>query len=852
MLMLYSAHFCLLQRIPGHVDASPTSIAVVDESPEHSARIFTAGLDGTIYEIDTENGRTIASSDSYGGAVWSMAVEPPREDKAKNIEMEKIKEDAEDNIQIEGNGLHHGNDNLRSQLPVSSSDEEDNEPQAYQDAKIQPLEQYSISSDPLIAVACDDGCVRLFSVNASQIGVTYVKSLPRVEGRCLAVAWHPNGEILASTGTDGCIHVWNIRSNHELLRITAGDSSGEDICVWTVIILQDGTIVTGDSQGSVAFWDGRFGTLLSRFNQHEADVLQLACSADGSLVFAAGVDPRIAVFHRVQRQREVGTSKSQQADNEGEAKRTIETVEVPEWVFLSSKRPHTHDVRTLCIANTSDSDAVLFSGGNDTLLKAHLVKRFLKEHPKVVDECPQKSLISAVSGCKNRSATEVKAGLLNDRRFPIMMAAVGNRLDIWHLASASQSLVESTINVTHKKAGRQQKHSDERVPQEGERLSLKSIPVHIAQLVNDVGQIIVALSISEDGRFFAYSDGHKLHCFQISGSESQSVSLNDLKAEEKIRISPIHLPENLSSIVFLCFTDGTKNDENHHVLMALSLDGNIKLITLRNSSSDGMSTSAGTPRDPEEKSATVQNIRIIHDLRYKMWLKRDRTKTMARRMMPLVDPKLTAYNPKTNMLAVMVHGRIQVVSMQSQHLVIQIPPPVSDSNNVTALGFTSDGSILIAAVAKEPYLFAFEMPSGMPTKWLEQNMDVLSQKLSLGLPGPIRNIAPSPLSSKCVLLQSSHAVCYLDLDAPLQSPDDRREHKRQYRPKKLASSTGTSFNVKMPPSMPPGQNCRFLYSSNPLLFIKGIETHEIIAVERPWKDVHQHLPPPLYRHRYGS
>ena len=45
---------------------------------------------------------------------------------------------------------------------------------------------------------------------------------------------------------------------------------------------------SGDSSGNVQFWDGRFGTLLARFTQHRADVLQLAASPDGDVVFASG------------------------------------------------------------------------------------------------------------------------------------------------------------------------------------------------------------------------------------------------------------------------------------------------------------------------------------------------------------------------------------------------------------------------------------------------------------------------------------------------------------------------------------------------------------------------------------
>ena len=34
------------------------------------------------------------------------------------------------------------------------------------------------------------------------------------------------------------------------------------------------------------------------------------------------------------------------------------------WVHSQSKRPHSHDVRTLCVARLPDQDPVLISGGN--------------------------------------------------------------------------------------------------------------------------------------------------------------------------------------------------------------------------------------------------------------------------------------------------------------------------------------------------------------------------------------------------------------------------------------------------------------------------------------------------------
>lgn len=86
----------------------------------------------------------------------------------------------------------------------------------------------------------------------------------------------------------------------ELQRITVGTSSTSPPCVWALTVLRDGTIVSGDGDGAVQFWDGRFGTLLSRQQQFAADVLTLVGSPDGKSVWASGVDPRVSTGDRWQ------------------------------------------------------------------------------------------------------------------------------------------------------------------------------------------------------------------------------------------------------------------------------------------------------------------------------------------------------------------------------------------------------------------------------------------------------------------------------------------------------------------------------------------------------------------------
>lgn len=110
--------------------------------------------------------------------------------------------------------------------------------------------------------------------------------------------------ILVSGGSDGTIRTWNATTGRCTLRIIlqsdgsrgnkrvggaasqeAGGARGGVVLVWVVRILPDMTIVSGDSCGRTQFWDGKFGTLLQSFSQHEADVLTLAVTPDSSTIY---------------------------------------------------------------------------------------------------------------------------------------------------------------------------------------------------------------------------------------------------------------------------------------------------------------------------------------------------------------------------------------------------------------------------------------------------------------------------------------------------------------------------------------------------------------------------------------
>ena len=200
------------------LNASNVSYRVKD-TLDGQWRTFCSHLDGTINEAEWRNG-SISNTplDSAGGVVWSLSSQP----------VDKVKP-----------GYPH-----------------------------------------LLAAACDDGSVRLFGVEGGEPGAQLERVLTVLQGRLLSCAWHPSGEALAVGGVNGTIHVLDSTSGNELVRITAGSSTikqqpllshqtgglqGSGPCVWKLMWLPDGTLVSGDSDGAVQFWDGAFGTLLHRY-----------------------------------------------------------------------------------------------------------------------------------------------------------------------------------------------------------------------------------------------------------------------------------------------------------------------------------------------------------------------------------------------------------------------------------------------------------------------------------------------------------------------------------------------------------------------------------------------------------
>lgn len=195
-----------------------------------------------------------------------------------------------------------------------------------------------------IATGCADGTIVLFDTSEGDLRFSRILARPsKKKSRVLSVTFQNQHTVIAGHA-DSTIRIYDVRNSQQVRNMTLGvgpKGGPKETLVWSVKCLRDGTIITGDSTGTVSFWDGGNYTLLQRIKSHEADILDLAVSADGTSVFSGGMDRRTTLYRRT------GNGRS------GEKNR---------WTKIAHQRMHRHDVKAMATLETQKM-SVLISGG---------------------------------------------------------------------------------------------------------------------------------------------------------------------------------------------------------------------------------------------------------------------------------------------------------------------------------------------------------------------------------------------------------------------------------------------------------------------------------------------------------
>ncbi|KAJ3193522.1 U3 small nucleolar RNA-associated protein 4 [Entophlyctis luteolus] len=352
------------------------SVKPSTRKPSHSETmepmLVTAGLDGIVSVWDLEALTPKFSIDSGGGAVWSLAVAP-----------------------VYG-------------------------------------EESSAGAE--IAVACEDGVVRLFTISPT-LGISFKAACARQDARILSLAYHPTKPLISAGSADSCIRAYSTSTYRLVWHITVdtavstaparrkskrngsanvadgeglGGGTRQDTLVWALAYLPSGTLVAGDSLGVVSFWDDASATLIKALRAHHADVLCLAVGSnqDEPVVFSSGVDRRVLQFRLVENSaaahigymQRVRDRRNQQQDSQSDKT----------WVLVGDRRFHSHDVRALVLCDEKPVDALVSAGVDSALIVTKSAVRQFSDtkqpqnkRPQLrVGMFPQRPIVSVAEGAR--------------------------------------------------------------------------------------------------------------------------------------------------------------------------------------------------------------------------------------------------------------------------------------------------------------------------------------------------------------------------------------------------------------------------------------------------------------------
>mmetsp|Transcript_63497 Transcript_63497/g.148022 ORF Transcript_63497/g.148022 Transcript_63497/m.148022 type:complete len:746 (+) Transcript_63497:108-2345(+) len=190
--------------------------------------------------------------------------------------------------------------------------------------------------------ACDDGSVRVFSLEGGPGSISYVRRIHVDEQRLLSIADFGSAQIFAG-GSSGQITKWSVNSSQCEAKMQVEKKDETDTLIWTLARIGEHTLASGDSLGLVYIWNGLSCTVIRRFDTHQADVLALAASPHGNLLLSGGIDAKISAY-------------------------VFQPGDESKWVFHNAEFAQHHDIRSLSLDPLGDCRRYVSGGVSGSLM----------------------------------------------------------------------------------------------------------------------------------------------------------------------------------------------------------------------------------------------------------------------------------------------------------------------------------------------------------------------------------------------------------------------------------------------------------------------------------------------------
>jgi len=705
-----------------------------------------------------------------------------------------------------------------------------------------------------LAAGCEDGSVRIYRTNNSSSTETaqdnksdgeggrieLISTLPSAGQAVLSIAWFRppagggasadgiGGTILFAGAADGTIRRYDciVDKYHRASSSSLSSPSSERQCrwrptlrmtlenrgkriptrVWCLQVLNDGTIVSGDSLGLVQFWDGRAGTLIQKFehNTQGADVLDLAVSLDQKKIFASGVDPLVACIERVPVPSSTYSSSS------------TATVSSTKWASTSGWRTHTHDVRGLAVVSMTDPlgsgglatslsepRELLLSGGTDTKLGTYFVSDFKRWRPKSI-----------------YNSSNVSSPISLSRKKRVLAIMRSSNIDLYKLG------VTGAVK-----------------PADGNPISMDEDEGRIGSITIDGVHNLSCCTISEDGSFLAASDAASLLLFRLNYVEDGGGGRAAVAPER------IPLPRNVNrSCTALKFAvDGSLR------LFGATSDQKVIVIKIHNASSSSLSHTREKGNDSKDIGKLNLNATLEHTL--------SMLPGGGSGFVPVTHLETT---PDGMWLAAgrnaMGGGAVQIFALKlddeanftSYKHWWSVPATEAPT---ACLGFTTGGrekanAALVVGCSNNSF-YIFDVQRKRMSDWSLATGFPMCRSLPRELthrPECMERLAFDPSSPNKFLMAGNGFFCVVDLDRPVPNHSDiyPPNHVKAKRFKQEGYDKVQKMDQKKGMS-----NMTICLRYGGMLFLDFVGANEMVVVEQPWLSVVNSLPDALERKLYG-
>ncbi|ODV58675.1 small subunit rRNA maturation protein UTP4 [Ascoidea rubescens DSM 1968] len=213
-----------------------------------------------------------------------------------------------------------------------------------------------------LIVGCDNGSAVLIDISGGPGSLEHDSILQRQNSRILSIAFNKNKQVIGGCA-DGRIRCWSVNGINKgklLATMKVDKSKVESTLVWSILVLPaKNYIVSGDSTGSIKFWDLTHFTLRQSFKISESDILTLTKDFTEENVFCAGIDRKIYSFDLVEVARNNQKSQSKNI----------------QWVNSYKRLCHSNDIRSIASFQSKFSN-FLVSGGVEKTIIINSIKEF--------------------------------------------------------------------------------------------------------------------------------------------------------------------------------------------------------------------------------------------------------------------------------------------------------------------------------------------------------------------------------------------------------------------------------------------------------------------------------------------